>query len=111
MVITINEPSVMQTILARAERVEDMTPKELDVLYRVAQGLSNTGIGEELHIAYRTVAEHMGSIYEKLELHALPCDMRVASALAYLRAAPCLKYPQNIPTCPFCTPRGRRGEY
>jgi two-component system, NarL family, response regulator LiaR len=43
-----------------------LTPRELDVLRLIAEGLSNIVIGERLHIGIGTVKGHIGDILEKL---------------------------------------------
>jgi DNA-binding NarL/FixJ family response regulator len=54
---------------AIADRVlqEDLTPREIDVLKRVASGLSNKLIGERLEISENAVKHHMAAILSKLE--------------------------------------------
>jgi two-component system NarL family response regulator len=47
-----------------------LTPRELEVLALVAQGLSNRSIADQLYISENTVRNHMGNILEKLELHS-----------------------------------------
>jgi len=44
----------------------DLTPRELDVLMRVAQGKTNRGIAKELHLAEVTIKKHVQSILEKM---------------------------------------------
>jgi LuxR family maltose regulon positive regulatory protein len=46
--------------------VEPLTPRELEVLELIAQGLSNREIGERLFIALNTVKGHTRRIYGKL---------------------------------------------
>jgi LuxR family maltose regulon positive regulatory protein len=46
--------------------VEPLTPRELDVLHLISQGLSNKDIAEKLVIALNTVKRHTSSIYSKL---------------------------------------------
>jgi NarL family two-component system response regulator LiaR len=48
--------------------VEPLTPRELDVLKRVAQGKSNREIAEELVLAEGTVRTHVSNILSKLHL-------------------------------------------
>jgi two-component system nitrate/nitrite response regulator NarL len=45
---------------------ERMTPRELEVLARMAAGLSNRVIAADLGIEYTTVRGHVQSILEKL---------------------------------------------
>jgi DNA-binding NarL/FixJ family response regulator len=43
-----------------------LTPRERDVVLRVANGLSNTGTGKALSISCATVRNHLSRIYAKL---------------------------------------------
>jgi LuxR family maltose regulon positive regulatory protein len=45
---------------------DPLTPRELEVLHLISQGLSNKDIAEELVIALNTVKRHTSSIYSKL---------------------------------------------
>ncbi|MFF4759825.1 response regulator [Streptomyces sp. NPDC001292] len=49
-------------------RIEELTPRETEVLTQVALGLSNTEIAERLIIAEETVKTHVGRILMKLRL-------------------------------------------
>ena len=49
--------------------VEPLSPRELEVLHLVAQGLSNREIGERLFIALDTVKGHNRRIFGKLGVH------------------------------------------
>jgi LuxR family maltose regulon positive regulatory protein len=49
-----------------AALADPLTPRELDVLHLISQGLSNKDIAEELVIALNTVKRHTSSIYGKL---------------------------------------------
>jgi len=51
-----------------AERIpeSDLTPRESEVLACIAQGRSNREIGEELHIAEKTVRIHVSAVLDKL---------------------------------------------
>lgn len=44
----------------------ELTPRELDVLMRVAQGKTNRDIAGELHLAEVTIKKHVQSILEKM---------------------------------------------
>ena len=48
--------------------LEELTPREMDVLRLVAQGLSNRRIAEQLAINERTVKYHVSTILAKLEV-------------------------------------------
>jgi len=47
---------------------DPLTPRELDVLHCISQGLSNEDIAEKLVIALNTVKRHTSSIYGKLNV-------------------------------------------
>ncbi len=59
---------------------EPLTPREMDVLQLVAQGLSNPEIAEKLFISERTVRNYVSHILDKLHL-----ANRVQAALYALR--------------------------
>ncbi|MEO8423997.1 MAG: helix-turn-helix transcriptional regulator [Actinomycetota bacterium] len=43
-----------------------LTPRELDVLVCVTEGLTNAEIAATLHIAVGTVKQHLSTVYAKL---------------------------------------------
>ena len=47
--------------------IDELTPREMDVLRLLAEGLSNRKIGERLSINERTVKYHVAAILAKLE--------------------------------------------
>ena len=47
---------------------DELTPREMEVLQLVAQGLSNKALAKELTISEKTVKTHLSSIYSKLNL-------------------------------------------
>ena len=63
-------PAVTSRLLERIEqgeeRRDDPTPRELEVLTLLAQGLKNAEIADELFISERTVKFHVSSILAKL---------------------------------------------
>lgn len=49
--------------------IEDLTPRELDVLEEMAHGLRNREIAEELFISEKTVKTHVSNILDKLDVN------------------------------------------
>jgi DNA-binding NarL/FixJ family response regulator len=58
-----------------------ITPREAEVLARLAAGRTNDGIATDLQISAHTVARHVEHVYAKLGVHT-----RVAAARAALEA-------------------------
>ncbi len=54
-------------LATRTGGIDELTPREMDVLRLLAQGLSNRRIGERLSISERTTKYHMAAILAKLE--------------------------------------------
>jgi DNA-binding NarL/FixJ family response regulator len=83
------DPEVIARLLSASR--EDgpllaLTPRDREVLQLVAEGRSNTGIGERLGVSERAVQKHVTSIFAKLELPAGQDDnRRILAVLAYLR--------------------------
>lgn len=87
---TVIDPEVVSRLLSRrreSDTLDDLTPRERDVLRLMAEGHSNGAIGEQLHIGHKTVGTHIGTIFSKLELFPdTEVDRRVHAVLTYLRA-------------------------
>lgn len=47
-----------------------LTPREGDILLRLARGLSYHEAAEDLHISYHTVTDHIKAIYKKLAVNS-----------------------------------------
>jgi DNA-binding NarL/FixJ family response regulator len=73
------DPAVTERVLATyrstapadddtVARVEQLTPRELDVLRMMGRGASNAEIAEELFVSEATVKSHIGHIFTKLDL-------------------------------------------
>ena len=62
--------------------VEDLSPRELEVLELVAAGLTNEAIAERLFLSVRTVERHLSNIYAKLRLSGKAA--RAAAAVAFI---------------------------
>ena len=52
------------------QTIEKLTPREIEVLEALAEGLDSEGIAEKLNIALRTERNHMASILRKLGVHS-----------------------------------------
>jgi pimeloyl-ACP methyl ester carboxylesterase/DNA-binding CsgD family transcriptional regulator len=60
---------------------DDLSPRELEVLELVAEGLTNAAIAKRLFLSVRTVEHHLSSIYAKLRLSGKAA--RAGAAVAY----------------------------
>jgi DNA-binding NarL/FixJ family response regulator len=84
------DPEVVSHMLNRKRRedpLDDLTPREREVLALMAEGRSNRAVAEQLVVTERAVEKHVTSIFGKLRLAAAPEDhRRVLAVLAYLRA-------------------------
>ncbi len=69
----------------RDQAVEQLTPRQREVLELMAQGRSNAAIADHLSIAEKSVVRHIGHIYEALGLDRSADDhRRVLAVVRYL---------------------------
>ena len=84
------DPTIVSQLVGRRRRddpIDQLTPREREVLGLMAEGRSNSGIAEQLVVTERAVEKHVTSIFAKLRLPAASEDhRRVLAVLAYLRA-------------------------
>jgi DNA-binding NarL/FixJ family response regulator len=84
------DPQVVSQLLGRKradDPLQELTPREREVLGLMAEGRSNSAIAGELVVTERAVEKHVTSIFGKLELPATGQDhRRVLAVLAYLSA-------------------------
>jgi DNA-binding NarL/FixJ family response regulator len=84
------DPALVQELVT-ARRVEDpleeLTPREREVLALMAEGRSNAGIGRQLWVTEGTVEKHVHSILSKLRLGETEDDHR--RVLAVIRFLDC----------------------
>jgi DNA-binding NarL/FixJ family response regulator len=82
------DPEVVSEMFGRrrtAGRLDELTPREREVLGLMAEGRSNHSIATALVVTERAVEKHVTSIFGKLGLPATPDDhRRVLAVLAYL---------------------------
>jgi DNA-binding NarL/FixJ family response regulator len=85
------DPEVVAQLLGRRRRddpLEELTPREREVLSLMAEGLSNNAIAKKLWLTVGAVEKHISSIFSRLGL--LPGDdenRRVRAVLTYLEAS------------------------
>jgi DNA-binding NarL/FixJ family response regulator len=66
--------------------LERLTERERETLALMAQGRSNTAIAGELVVTEATVAKHIRSLFDKLNLPPVGTDhRRVMAVLTYLQ--------------------------
>jgi len=84
------DPDVVALLVGRRRKpgpLDDLTPRERQVLELIAEGRSNAGIAHELVVTVAAIERHVTSIFDKLGLHASPeAHRRVLAVLTYLRA-------------------------
>jgi DNA-binding NarL/FixJ family response regulator len=81
--------AVVEDLFSRRRRVdpiEELTPREREILALMAEGRSNQGICRALWLSPKTVETHIRGAFAKLGITAAPEDnRRVLAVLAYLR--------------------------
>lgn len=81
--------AVVDDLLARRRRVdplEELTPREREIVALMAEGRSNHGICRTLWLSPKTVETHIRGAFAKLGIKEAPEDnRRVLAVLAYLR--------------------------
>ena len=85
------DPEVVAQLFSagRRGRLEQLTPRELEVLGLMAEGRSNTAIAEALVLTVGAVEKHIANILMKLRLPPSESDhRRVLAVLAYLQDRP-----------------------
>jgi DNA-binding NarL/FixJ family response regulator len=84
------DPEIVSRLVGRRRRLDpldDLTPREREVLSVMAEGLSNAAVAARLVVTERAVEKHVTSIFAKLRLPASPDQhRRVLAVLAFLRA-------------------------
>jgi DNA-binding NarL/FixJ family response regulator len=82
------DAEVVRQLIGRTTRTTELdrlTPRELEVLELMAEGLSNSGIAERLVISLGAVEKHISNVFTKLGLeHESAAHRRVLAVLTYL---------------------------
>jgi DNA-binding NarL/FixJ family response regulator len=83
------DPEVVARLIGRRRRdspLDELTPREREILGLMAEGRSNPAIAEHLTLELKTIEGHVGVIFSKLGLEPTTADhRRVLAVLAYLR--------------------------
>jgi DNA-binding NarL/FixJ family response regulator len=82
------DPDVVGALVRRPRgpsALSDLTGRELEVLEQMAQGCTNRGIAQRLHLSESSVEKYATSLFSKLGLSEQPdVHRRVAAVLAFL---------------------------
>jgi DNA-binding NarL/FixJ family response regulator len=82
------DPLVVEQLVAQQRAhspLEDLTPREREILALIAEGRSNAAIAEKLFLTKRAVERHINGIFMKLSLgDPENVSRRVRAALTYL---------------------------
>jgi DNA-binding NarL/FixJ family response regulator len=83
------DPDVVARLVGRQRKagpLDDLTPREREVLKLIAEGRSNAGIAAELVVTVAAVERHVTGIFDKLGLRqARDAHRRVLAVLTYLQ--------------------------
>ncbi|MGI9030609.1 MAG: response regulator [Ilumatobacteraceae bacterium] len=86
---TVLDPTVIAAMLSRTQRpdraVEQLTPRQREVLALIAEGRSNGAIARQLNVSEKAVVQHASNIYDELSLPPSQDDhRRVLAVVRYL---------------------------
>ena len=84
------DPTIVSRLLSRRRvdnPIDELTPREREVLELMATGTSNQGVADALVISLRAVEKYVSSIFSKLGLPSSGTESRrVLAVLLYLRS-------------------------
>ncbi len=76
------DPSIMQSFMCQEkDPIEELTPREMEVLSALASGMSNREIADSLFVTEYTVKKHVSQILDKLNM----ADRTQAALYAFSR--------------------------
>ncbi|MGH8881000.1 MAG: response regulator transcription factor [Stackebrandtia sp.] len=83
---TVMDPDVVTQLMGRqSSQLDDLTPRESEVLGLMAEGLSNSAIAAALYVTDKAVDKHSNNVFRKLGLtQSSDNNRRVLAVLAYL---------------------------
>ncbi|MCY0878522.1 MAG: response regulator transcription factor [Firmicutes bacterium] len=85
--LVVLDPELVKQSQNRPSRIlDDLTPRQLQILELVAQGYTNAAIAKTLFLSEKSVENHLTAIYAALNIESLSPDQhpRVKAALAFL---------------------------
>ena len=80
------ETATMMPLQTNGQLVQELgiTPRELEVLQLIAQGLSNREIAEKLYVSLNTVKTHAANVFVKLDVQRRTQAIQKAKAMGLL---------------------------
>jgi DNA-binding NarL/FixJ family response regulator len=82
------DPEVVRQLLVRRRAIDELTPRERQVLELMAEGRTNAAIARTLVVTDRAIEKHVASIFGKLRLPPSQDDhRRVLAVLAWLNGS------------------------
>lgn len=82
--VVIDPEVASQLVMGQSSTLDELTPRELEVLELMAQGLSNSQISERLFLSAGAVSKHVANVFTKLGLPPGEDNRRVRAVLRYL---------------------------
>ena len=83
------DPEIVSRMLGRRRPsgpLDELSPRDRDVLREMAEGKSNRGIAEALFMSEATVEKHVTAIFRKLQIEPVATEhRRVRAVVRYLR--------------------------
>ena len=83
------DPEIVARMMGRRREpgpLDELTPRDRDVLREMAEGKSNRGIAETLFVSEATVEKHVTAIFRKLDIEPTATEhRRVLAVVRYLR--------------------------
>jgi DNA-binding NarL/FixJ family response regulator len=85
------DPEIVARMMGRRRApgpLDELTPRDRDVLREMAEGKSNRGIAETLYVSEAAVEKHVTAIFRKLSIESSASEhRRVLAVVRYLREA------------------------
>jgi DNA-binding NarL/FixJ family response regulator len=83
------DPQIVARMMGRRHQpgpLDELSPRDREVLREMAEGKSNRGIAETLYVSEAAVEKHVSAIFRKLEIEPTSTEhRRVLAVLRYLR--------------------------